>query len=165
MSTRIGQPVSGTDFDILDLKAPLPSALQPSISPNLCELPEQEATRRILSAFYRSPFRLEFPVLNQDLFEKTIEIAYGPVDENIMSLDQLSARACVLSAISFVSCHKTRGQIPLSVDVESCAAEAHRLISLITADMGLNQLQTALLLVSSIRLSNWHRSCRTMGLN
>ncbi|KAJ6109459.1 hypothetical protein N7486_001694 [Penicillium sp. IBT 16267x] len=143
ISTRTGQPVTGTEFDIPDLRI---STVQSSNNPNLCELPEQDVTRRILSDLFGSSFRLEFPVLNQDLFEKTIEIAYGPVDENLISSGQISAKACVLSAISFASCQNTRGQIPLSVDVESCAAEAHRLILYITGDMGLDTLQTALLL-------------------
>lgn len=106
-------------------------------------------------SFFGSSFRLEFPVLDQDLFEKTIEIAYGPVDENLISPGQTSARACVLGAISFASCQHTRGQVPLSVDAESCAAEAHRLILNITGDMGLNTLQTALLLVSSITCNDF----------
>lgn len=152
ISTKTGQPVTGTEFNIPDLKPSFSTAFRPSISPKLCELPEQEVTRRILTAFFGSSFRLEFPVLKQDLFEKTIEIAYGPVDEKLISPGQNSARACVLSAISFASCQHTRGQIPPSVDVEACAAEAHRLILNITGDMGLDTLQTALLLVSSIRV-------------
>ncbi|KAJ5806473.1 uncharacterized protein N7503_004075, partial [Penicillium pulvis] len=146
ISTRTGQPVTGTEFRISDLKCAFSKALRSSISPKLCELPEQEVTRRILTPFFGSSFRLEFPVLNQDLFEKTIENAYEPVDKNLISPGQISARACVLSAISFASCQHTRGQIPLSVDVEACAAEAHRLILNITGDMGLDTLQTALLL-------------------
>ncbi|KAJ5553258.1 hypothetical protein N7494_002636 [Penicillium frequentans] len=146
ISTRTGQTVTGTEFRIPGLKSSFSEALRPSISSKLCELPEQEVTRKILTGFFGSSFRLEFPVLNQDLFEKTIEVAYGPVNKNLISPGQTSARACVLGAISFASCQHTRGQIPLSVDVESCAAEAHRLILNITGDMGLDTLQTALLL-------------------
>ncbi|KAJ5987153.1 hypothetical protein N7451_011518, partial [Penicillium sp. IBT 35674x] len=146
ISTRTGQPVTGTEFRIPDLKYCFSTALRPSMPPKLCELPEKDITRRILTAFFGSSFRLEYPVLNQDLFEKTIESAYGPMDENFISPGQISARACVLSAISFASCQHTRGEIPLSVDVVSCADEAHRLILNVIGDTGLDTLQTALLL-------------------
>lgn len=144
--------MTGTEFDIPDLVPSLLSTLQPSISTKLCEFPGQDVTRRILNAFFGSSFRLEFPVLNQDLFENTIQIAYESMDENLISHGQIAARACVLSAISFASCQNTRGQTTLSVDVESCVAEAHRLILIITGVMDLSTLQTTIILVSSNRV-------------
>ncbi|KAJ5917492.1 hypothetical protein N7466_011046 [Penicillium verhagenii] len=146
ISGKTGQPVTGNVFDIPEHGVPVFSALQPSISQNLCELPEQHLTRRFFDAFFWSPFALEFPVLDRILFEKTIETAYGPTDDNLVSPDRISARACVLSAFSFGCYQKTMRHISGTVQMELCAAEAHRLLLSITGHVDLDTLQTALLL-------------------
>jgi hypothetical protein len=148
VSTRTAQAVTWADFSIPIMQSSTPSALQPSFSPELCELPDKHATREIISAFFRSRFTLRFPVLDEILFETTIETAYGPADGPLSSPRQVSARACVLSALSIASRVNSSRQISRSMDMDLCAAKAHYLLLHIAKDISLSTLQTALVLVS-----------------
>lgn len=148
VSTRTAQEVTWADFSIPIMESSPHSALQPFFSPELCELPDEDATREIISAFFRSPFRLRFPVLDEILFETTMETAYGPADGPLPSPIQVSARACVLSALSIAPRVNASRQISRSVDVDLCAAKAHYLLLHIAKDISLSTLQTALVLVS-----------------
>lgn len=153
ISTRTGQTATWADFSIpIKISSPF-SALQSSFSQEVCELPDKDSTREILNAFFRSSLRLEFPVLDQVLFEKTLETAYEPMDRMLFSPTQISARACVLSALSIASRLTASRQIPLSIDPDMCAAKAHCLLNHITGDISLATLQTALILVS--RIKSW----------
>lgn len=148
VSTRTAQAVTWADFSIPIMESSPPSALQPSFSPELCELPDMDATRQIISAFFRSRFRLRFPVLDEFLFETTMESAYGPADGPLSSPMQVSARACVLSALSIASRLNPSRQIFCSMDADLCAAKAHYLLLHVAEDISLSTLQTALVLVS-----------------
>ncbi|KAJ5937860.1 hypothetical protein N7454_004202 [Penicillium verhagenii] len=146
ISGKTGQPVTGNLFDIPEHRVPVFSALQPSISQNLCELPEHDFTQTVFAAFFGSSFALEFPVLDRFLFEKTAETAYGSTDGDLVSPGCISARACVLSALSFACYQKMMRYMSDTVQMELCAAEAHRLLLSITEHVSLDTLQTALLL-------------------
>lgn len=148
IATRTAQVVTWADFSIPIMEFSPPSTLQPCFSPELCELPDKDATREIIKAFFRSRSRLHFPVLDEILFETTIETAYGPADGPLSSPMQVSARACVLSALSIAPRVNASRQISRSVDVDLCAAQAHSLLLHIAEDISLSTLQTALLLVS-----------------
>ena len=148
VSTRTAQTITWADFSIPILESSPPSTLQPSFSPELCELPDKDATREVISAFFRSRFRLRFPVLDEILFETTMETAYGPADGPLSSPIQVSARACVLSALSIASRVNPSRQISRSTDVDLCATKAHYLLLHIAQDISLSTLQTALVLVS-----------------
>lgn len=77
-----------------------------------------------------------------------METAYGPVDGPLSSPIQVSARACVLSALSIAPRFNAPMQISLSMDADLCAAKAHCLLLHIAKDISLSTLQTALVLVS-----------------
>ncbi|KAJ5653952.1 hypothetical protein N7490_000955, partial [Penicillium lividum] len=146
VSTRTGQAVTWADFSIPIIESSPPSGLQPPFSPELCELPDRDATRETISAFFRSRFRLHFPVLDEILFETTMETAYGPTNEPLSSPIQVSAKACVLSALSIASRVNPSRQISRSMDVDLYAAKAHCLLLHIVEDNSLSTLQTALVL-------------------
>ncbi|OQD79187.1 hypothetical protein PENANT_c058G06576 [Penicillium antarcticum] len=117
VSTRTAQAVTWADFSIPIMESSPLSTLQPSFSQELCELPDKDATREIISAFFRSRFRLHFPVLDEVLFETTMETAYGPADGPLSLPIQISARACVLSALSIAPRVNASSQISRSMDV------------------------------------------------
>ncbi|KAJ6068265.1 uncharacterized protein N7446_005302, partial [Penicillium canescens] len=146
VSTRTDQDVTWTDIciPIMDF-SPL-SALPPSFSQEICDLPDQDATREILSDFFRSSFRLTFPVLNRVLFETTMETAYKPADRNMFSSTQTAARACVFGTLSIATRLKRPHQSARPIDADLCAAKANFLLMYLIGDISLETLQTILLL-------------------
>ncbi|KAJ6020616.1 hypothetical protein N7540_006120 [Penicillium herquei] len=148
MTARTGQDVSGNEFDIPGFELP-PSRILPSGLQHGLELPDQDLLREMLYKFFRSSFGREFPVLDKDSLEKTIEDAYTPVDENRISSVQLSARACIIGAFSFISTQTEYREMldGISIDFEHWTSEAQRLFFHIQGDTSLETLQTALFLV------------------
>lgn len=148
LSTRTDQDVTWAGFCTPIMDSPPLSVLPPSFSQDSCDLPDQDTTREILSGFFRSSFRLTFPVLDQALFETTMETAYGPVDRDVFSSTQAAAKACVLGALSIATRLKTPHQSTRSIDADLCAVKANFLLMYLTGDTSLETLQTILLLVS-----------------
>lgn len=148
ISKRTGQPVSWADFSIPIMQFSEASALRPSLSEAICELPDIEATREVITAFFKSSFRLAFPVLDETLFVKTIETAYEPVEGTLCSLRQVSARACVLSMLAIAPRLAMSRQISFPMDADLCAAQAHCLLLHVAEDVSLPTLQAAIILVS-----------------
>lgn len=109
----------------------------------LWEMPDISLVERVFSVFFRSTFRLSFPVLDQCLFEKTVEAAYKTTQP--LSHEQISARACVLAALS-LALYVTRGTE--ASQGRSYVDRAQALCDLIPGDMGIVNLQTTLMLVS-----------------
>lgn len=150
ISTRTDQAAMWVEFSIpINATSPL-SALQPSSIHEICELPDKDSTRQVLNAFFRSSFGLTFPVLDEVLFESTIEMAYGPMNKMMPSPSQLAARACVFSTLSISSHLNMSRQIPLSIDADLYADKAHYLLMHITGHVSLATLQATVILVSQI---------------
>lgn len=147
LSKRTGQPVSWADFSIPIMQSGA-SPYQQSFSLASCELPDQEVTREVMTAFFKSSFRLAFAVLDEALFQTTIETAYEPVEGHLCTPMQVSARACVLSIMAIAPRLDMSRQISLPVDADSCAAQARSLLLQIADDVSLPTLQTAIILVS-----------------
>ncbi|KAJ5608895.1 hypothetical protein N7528_009462 [Penicillium herquei] len=148
LAARTGQDISGNEFDIPGFKVP-PSSILSSGLQNSCELPSQDLIREMVDKFFDSEFEFgrEFPILDQDSIEKTIETAYTPMDENGISSVQLSARTCLLAAISFLSTQiEFQEMLEGVIDLEHCTSEAQRLFFFIQGDTSLETLQTALFL-------------------
>ncbi|KAJ5703466.1 hypothetical protein N7493_011855 [Penicillium malachiteum] len=148
LAARTGQDISGNEFDIPGFKVP-PSSILSSSLQNTCELPNQDLLRTMLEKIFNPEFEFgrEFPILNQASIEKTIETAYTPVDGNGISSVQLSARTCLLCAISFLSTHiELRVMLGGVIDLEHCTSEAQRLFFFIQGDTSLETLQAALFL-------------------
>lgn len=149
LSRRTSQPVSWADFSI-PIKQSEAYTFRQSFSQASCELPDKEATQEILTAFFKSSFRLAFPFLDEDLFQTTIQTAYEPVDRNLCTPMQVSARACVLSMLAIAPRLDMSRQIPLPIDADSCAARACCLLLQVADDVSVPTLQTAIMLVRFI---------------
>ncbi|KAJ5724119.1 hypothetical protein N7488_002154 [Penicillium malachiteum] len=146
LAARTGQDISGNEFDISGFKVP-PSSILSSGLQNPCELPDQGLLRAIFRRFFPCFFCHEFPILDQDSLEKTIEIAYTPMNENGISSAQLSARACLLGALSFILTQVGfREELEGSIDFEHYMSETQRLFFYIQGENSLETLQTALFL-------------------
>ncbi|OKL55425.1 hypothetical protein UA08_09313 [Talaromyces atroroseus] len=132
------------------------SILQQSFSQTVYELPDQHVTREIVAAFFNSSFRLAFPVLDEILFQTTMETAYEPLEGTLFSSIQISARACVLGMLAVAPRLGLSRQIIASVDADLCAARAHCLLLRISDDVSLSTLQAAvMLLIQRACYSDW----------
>lgn len=147
ISSRTDQDITGEEFCISIREFCSSSIVQ---SPSLlerCELPEKEVTQKALGYFFASSFRRTFPVLDQVLFESTIDTAYEYVDGILPSPTHISARACVFAALS-ITRRLVRPYCDLDINVNAYAAKAHSLLMHVLEDTSLTNLQTVLILVS-----------------
>lgn len=149
VSQRTDQPVSWADFSIPIVQIREASTLERPLSPALYELPDKEATREIMTMFFKSSFRLAFPVLDGVLFQTTLETAYEHVEGIPHSTMQLSAKACILSMLAIAPRIDMSRQLSFPIDADLCANKARSLLSSLAEDISLTTLQTAIMLVSS----------------
>lgn len=149
VSKRTCQPVSWADFSIPIMQISEASTLEQFLSPALYELPDKEVTREVMTAFFKSSFRLAFPVLDEVLFQTTLETAYKHVEGIPYSPMQIAAKACVLSMLAIAPRIDMSRQLPIPIDADLCAAKAHCFLLRIAEDVSLPTLQTAIMLVSS----------------
>jgi hypothetical protein len=161
LSTRTDQNVKLAEF-FIPVDDPSPLSLVQRVSyGEICDLPEQDEARRILTGFFDSPFRLAFPILDEVLFETTMEIAYEPVESNAASATQLSAKACVLATLSITAWWSNASHDNTwEIDTEMCAAKAHLLLVNLTESISLNTLQVIVLLVSITHCSLFSTTVR-----
>ncbi|KAL7819111.1 hypothetical protein V8C26DRAFT_419965 [Trichoderma gracile] len=109
-------------------------------------LPDKSITLALLDAFTNSDFRLVFPVVDRELFEETVRLAYDPSDEN-PTIHVIGSKACVLAFLS-VSSHHFRDQaVAKLVDTDACARQAQLLISDFIEDASLTTLQVMVMLL------------------
>ncbi|QKX64026.1 uncharacterized protein TRUGW13939_11199 [Talaromyces rugulosus] len=157
VSQRTGQAVSWADFSIPIMGYSEASILQQSFSHTLYELPDQHVTREIAAVFFNSSFRLVFPVLDEILFQTTLEAAYEPVEGTLYSSKHISARACVLSMLAVVPRLGLSRQLLPSIDADLCATRAHCLLLCISDDSSLPTLEAAvMLLIQRACCTDWH---------
>ncbi|KAJ5295538.1 hypothetical protein N7508_010359 [Penicillium antarcticum] len=117
-----------------------------SAFPQECDLPDQDATRETMSVFFRSSFKLTFPVLDEVLFETSMQAAYKPVNPHLISPTQAAARACVLGALSIATRLNATKQSNYSIDADLCSSKADSLLTHLYGDISLDTLQAILLL-------------------
>lgn len=123
-----------------------PSSLH--LSPERTELPVEDAARKIFTTYFRSSFWLMFPVLDRVLFEETLDITYGAIDAgNLSSPKHVSARACVLSALSVACRLKETKLTSHAIDAAECGFQAECLIPSNAGDVSLTTLEATLMLV------------------
>lgn len=143
---KTGQAVEWIKYRIL---TPDPSPSLPLSSAVLCQLPDRNVAQGVLALYFHSSFRLYFPVLDGELFEETLQMAYDPVDNPLSSPSHVSARACVLAALCVFSRLEGPGNLSLGVDPSLCSAKARCMFLCVAGDSSLVSLQTTLLLVRS----------------
>lgn len=114
-----------------------------------CGLPDKDTVANIFAVYFKSAFRLVFPVLHRTLFEETLELAYETVDTGALlsSPKHISARACVLSAMSVVSRLKETRSVSHTVNPVECMRHAKYLVLCNTGDASLVTLQAILMMV------------------
>lgn len=110
------------------------------------KLPEKWITQALLDIFKTSDFRLIFPVVDGDLFEDTIRLAYDSPDAN-PTIEAIGSKACVLAFLSVTSHHFCGHEIAKLVDSDACARQAQLLISDFIEDASLTTLQVMVMLV------------------
>lgn len=112
------------------------------------ELPERWVTDTFVSEFLRSDLSHIFPMVDNVLFQQTIETAYEPFC-NPPALKQLNARACVHAFLAFTSSYFNNLRVAYMVDGDECVNEAKiLLLSDAMEDSSLETLQTIIMLVS-----------------
>lgn len=147
IATRTGQNITGIEFSI-----PIKATHPVSTTQEAGYLPDKSSVQVILSAFFDSSLKLSFPILDEVLFETTLETAYESSSLPLSSA-QISANACILStlALSPHFCFETENLFVTDMDI--FASKANNLLNQIAGDTSLTLLQTALLLVSDYVLT------------
>lgn len=114
----------------------------------LSVLPSRGIAKAFLDAFHQSTFRLAFPVIDFILFQETIAAAYEASD-TLPSLRQTSAKACILAFLSMVGVlfHGKLSFLP-PMDWDACYNAARSFLADILDEVTVENLQTALMLVS-----------------
>ncbi|KAF3063145.1 hypothetical protein CFAM422_010496 [Trichoderma lentiforme] len=125
------------------------SALQslkgPAKQAEIQKLPERWITQALLDTFIASDFRLVFPVVERELFEETIRVAYGaPVTD--ATIEEIGSKACVLAFLCVTSHHFATQDAAKLVDSDACAKQAQLLISDFVEDASLTTLQVMVML-------------------
>ncbi|KAI0425414.1 hypothetical protein F5Y09DRAFT_101705 [Xylaria sp. FL1042] len=129
-----------------------PPHLQPAALPlrysnrELWELPPKETIYKLASAFFKSSLRRSFPVLDNLLFEATIEEAYG-YTKGTPSSSQAQAIACIFAMLS-VSNRPVLARVSPSIgNDDAYAAKAQCILMfMMTAEPSVVTLQTVLML-------------------
>lgn len=150
INTRTGE----TDL-FRDLSGPQPLqsfAVSPSSSNGfigtLHTLPDRSIVEELIHEFQNTGFRLVFPVIDRILFADTVELAYSE-GKNAQSLENITARACVLAFLSILVLFQANEGKHFDVDSDSCAMKAYYLLSDVLEDASINSLQTVFMLVCS----------------
>ncbi|KAJ3534987.1 hypothetical protein NM208_g7319 [Fusarium decemcellulare] len=144
---RTGQHVSLQKFRLFGSTSdPHPGSLMRHPIQDICRLPARHVVENILDIYFRSAFRLVYPILDRALIEETLKIAYERCDDTLSSCSQLSAITCILAALSLTSRFKGSEAIPSSVKIEEYAAKAQSLLGHVSGEINLEVLQTVLML-------------------
>ncbi|KAI3326263.1 hypothetical protein HD806DRAFT_441650 [Xylariaceae sp. AK1471] len=113
-------------------------------------LPPMAVVEDYLWLFRSSYLKREFPVVDPVTFRDTIRVAYGP-PLGASEVEYAIARASVFAFLSIMSLFvDDRSPEASHVDGEACAIKARHLLSTIPQYLGVNTLQTKLML--SLRL-------------
>jgi hypothetical protein len=151
ISSKIGENVNLKTLRLLSSGSSTPPFFNLShvSSDDLCHIATKPLVQQVFGAYFRSSLHLIFPVLDEILFQETIETAYNASKAADSSRSHLIARACVLVALS-MACRTTeaRGML-LGLDGDLCAVKAQRLIGQVSTDVSIVSLQTTLMLVGS----------------
>ncbi|XWW97008.1 hypothetical protein V2A60_004988 [Cordyceps javanica] len=109
------------------------------------KLPPRWAFDAMLSAFTKSDLILVFPLIDEVLIEETANLVYAT--EGTPSLQHISAKACVLSLLTFVALHYPEVKATKYVDLEIYAQASKLLIAECHEDTSLTTLQTYFLVM------------------
>ncbi|KAF4212686.1 hypothetical protein CNMCM8980_000779 [Aspergillus fumigatiaffinis] len=146
IESQVGETINFDKLFSLELQWLKPLRLNanttvpPALCPNLPSRPEVE--RYIL--VYSSSFQcLVFPVISRSFFEKTLDLAYSPVQLS----GSASAKSCVYSFLSLVSLFGFDDNIHGATDCQSYASAARSLLAPVVEEMTVDGLQSLIMLV------------------
>lgn len=145
MSTRTDQNICLDDFSFPNIEAAAPDL--GSCQSGFVELPLESDTREIFDVYFRSSFRLAFPILQRDLLECTIQTAYSSTAKSMPSTMHAQAKACILAAVSIIFGLDASRQSSPSIDTNAGAGEANSLLMQTASEPSLENLQTIIFLV------------------
>ncbi len=150
ISSKTGERIALERFHLFRSQADSLLPSYPVIQQDVWELPDRTEVQNVLNLFFRSSFRLVFPVLDPILIEETLETAYEAFDAARMPARHIAARAHVLATAS-VLFRLTRSEEPsLAIACDGFAARAQLLLGLIPGEVGMIALEAVLMLVSPV---------------
>ncbi|OAA59704.1 c6 zinc finger domain containing protein [Niveomyces insectorum RCEF 264] len=134
----------------------MPSMLAGFVPPsNNLDLPPRPVVERYLDTFWKSKFRLVFPVIDQVLFAQTIDAAYekrghagmDDYEAAVTSLNPITAKASIFSflAVLAVARFEFRGLRP-GIDGDACASKAQHLVAFVLHETNVAAMQTVMML-------------------
>ncbi|KAK1655135.1 fungal-specific transcription factor [Colletotrichum phormii] len=171
ISSKTGQTIDWSKLQIFTTKPSPFARIHAQLSPSLYNLPDQASLRERLSSYFKSSFRLRFPLLDEVLFKETINEAYEDAEIVSPSPAHIAARACVFGALSLTALLPDIQPSSLGLDRNESAARASYLLSRLVGYTSLTTLQTTLLLhVQCLLCGHWQEAdsllpaaCRTVS--
>ncbi|KAF5674969.1 Mut3p-like transcriptional activator [Fusarium heterosporum] len=113
---------------------------------DLYELPERSIVERIFDVFVHSTLSLGFPVIDKVLFKDTIALAYESNTTELISLEAISAKVCVLAfASSIYRFNNALGGMPY-IDADLYARRARYLLTDILEVVDITTIQASFML-------------------
>lgn len=107
------------------------------------ELPSRCSVESHVKQYFSSFQSLVFPVISKSLFEKTLDLAYGPRS----SFGSASARSCVYAFLAVVNLFEIGDNLQEAMDCGYFASAAQTFTVQITQEMTVDGLQAVIMLV------------------
>lgn len=146
IESQVGESVNFDRLFSLELRwlKPLRSYTDPGDTfPVRPELPSRTKVERYVEIYVSSFQSLVFPVISRTIFDKTLNLAYSPVQSSGFA----SAKACVYAFISLVSLFGFDDNIHGAMDCQSYASTAQSFVTPVIEEMTVDGLQTLTMLV------------------
>ncbi|EXA32071.1 hypothetical protein FOVG_16647 [Fusarium oxysporum f. sp. pisi HDV247] len=126
--------------------APSPAYHDYNNPADLHELPDRSIAEKIFDVFFHSSFSLVFPLVDRILFKDTIDLAYQPHGGESPSLEQVSAKVCVLAFASIIKLFQgPLAEMPY-VDTDLCATKTRYLLTNVLEGASIANLQATFML-------------------
>lgn len=152
--SKTGQNFSFAKLQLFECCA---SILPSSASPNPANeesrrLPAKEVVQELATAFFKSPFHLVFPILDENLFETVTELAYDHAQATSSHLNMMG-NAFVMAALPLMSCVQETTHLISQADGIMYAAQVQQLLGYVTERASIIGIQIVLILVSCRRFA------------
>ncbi|KAE8139517.1 hypothetical protein BDV38DRAFT_280872 [Aspergillus pseudotamarii] len=112
-------------------------------SGSIHELPSRCSVEGHVKQYFSSFQSLVFPVISKSLFEKTLDLAYGPRS----SFGSASARSCVYAFLAVVNLFEIGDNLQEAMDCGYFASAAQTFMVQVTQEMTVDGLQAVIMLI------------------
>ncbi|KAJ5812424.1 hypothetical protein N7474_008725, partial [Penicillium riverlandense] len=109
------------------------------------ELPDVSIINEYVAAYYESPIRLSFPVIDHSLFSNTLHL--GLQNSSNLSSGRASSRACLCAFLSLSAFWGLHEKNPVPIDSLALVSKAEKYIPQILQEETLDGLQAILMLM------------------